>query len=199
MEFAIDLEERKILLADAREAITARLENRQPEYRREPQAEQGNSVLLQTLGAFVTLHKRSPRGEADLRGCIGRLASPDPLEKTIRAMALQAAFGDPRFPPLSGEEWPACDIEISVLSPIEPCADPRQVRVGLHGLYLALRGRSGVLLPHAPVEQGWNQEEYLDYICVKAGLPPRAFEDPAAELFTFTAVVFGESPEGEAP
>jgi AmmeMemoRadiSam system protein A len=199
MEFAIDLEERKLLLADAREAIVARLENRQPEYKRGPQAGQGNSVLLQPRGAFVTLHKKGPSGEADLRGCIGRMASPDPLEKTIRAMALQAAFGDPRFLPLSGEEWPACDIEISVLSPMEPCADPRQVRVGVHGLYLTLRDRSGVLLPQVPVEQGWNQDEYLDYICVKARLPPRAFEDPAARLFTFTAVVFGESPEGGAP
>jgi AmmeMemoRadiSam system protein A len=201
MDFTIDLEERKTLLADAREAVAARLENRQPEYRREPglSAERENSVLLQPRGAFVTLHKKSPRGEADLRGCIGRMASPDPLEKTVRAMALQAAFGDPRFPPLSKAEWPACAIEISVLSPMEPCADPRQVRVGVHGLYLALGDRSGVLLPQVPAEQGWNREEYLDYICVKAGLPPRAFEDPAARLFTFTAVVFGESPGGGTP
>jgi AmmeMemoRadiSam system protein A len=124
------------------------------------------------------------------------MASPDPLEKTVRVMAEAAAFGDPRFPPLSRNEWPACGIEISVLSPLEPCPDPRQVRVGVHGLYLTLRGRAGVLLPQVPVEQGWNLDEYLDYICVKAGLPPRAYEDPAARLFTFTALVFGEDPGG---
>jgi AmmeMemoRadiSam system protein A len=200
MDFAINFEEQKTLLADARETIAARLENRRPEYPRSPElrmaAEQGNSALLRPCGAFVTLHKRTPSGKAELRGCIGRMASPDPLEKTVRVMASEAAFGDPRFPPLSGNEWPACDIEISVLSPMEPCADPRQVRVGVHGLYLTLRGRSGVLLPQVPVEQGWNRDEYLDYICVKAGLPPRAFADPAAGLFTFTAVVFGENPDG---
>jgi AmmeMemoRadiSam system protein A len=127
------------------------------------------------------------------------MASPDPLEKTVRVMASEAAFGDPRFPPLSRDEWPDCDLEISVLSPMEPCADPQQVQVGVHGLYLTLRGRAGVLLPQVPVEQGWNREEYLDYICVKAGLPPRAFEDPAARLFTFTAIVFGEVPGGGQP
>jgi len=107
-------------------------------------------------------------------------------------MAKEAAFGDPRFPPLSKKELACCQIEISVLSPMEKCSDPRSVKVGVHGLYLSSRGRSGVLLPQVPVEQGWNLDEYLDYICVKAGLPPKSYEDPHAELRTFTAVVFGE-------
>jgi AmmeMemoRadiSam system protein A len=203
MDFAINFEEQKALLGDARETIAARLENRRPEYPRSPElrlaAERGDSSLLRPCGAFVTLHKRVRTGKADLRGCIGRMASPDPLEKTVRIMASEAAFGDPRFPPLSGVEWPACDIEISVLSPMELCADPQQVRVGVHGLYLTLGGRAGALLPQVPVEQGWNREEYLDYICVKAGLPPRAFEDTAARLYTFTAIVFGEGPVGGPP
>jgi AMMECR1 domain-containing protein len=49
-----------------------------------------------------------------------------------------------------------------------------------------------VLLPQVPVEQGWNLNEYLDYICVKAGLPTKSYEASDAELLTFTAVVFGE-------
>jgi AmmeMemoRadiSam system protein A len=191
VDFTINFEERKALLSDARETIAAALENRRPEYRRGPELQRavgaGNSALLRPCGAFVTLHK-----SGNLRGCIGRMASPDPLEKTVRTMAREAAFGDPRFPPLTGDEWPACDIEISVLSPMEVCADPRQVEVGVHGLYLTLRGRSGVLLPQVPVEQGWSLDEYLDYICVKAGLPAYAFADPEARLLTFTAVVFGE-------
>jgi AmmeMemoRadiSam system protein A len=198
MDFTIYPEERKALLSDARETIAARLENRRPAYLRGPElpraAEHGNSALLTPCGVFVTLHKRTRGGAAELRGCIGRLASPDPLETTLRVMAAEAAFGDPRFPPLSADEWPACDVEISVLSPLEPCADPRQIRLGVHGLYLTLRGRSGVLLPQVPVEQGWNLDEYLDYLCVKAGLPPGAFADPEAGLFTFAATVFGEGP-----
>jgi AmmeMemoRadiSam system protein A len=179
MDFTITPEERKALLADARETIAARLDGRRPVYRRDPG--------LPPCGAFVTLHKNGV-----LRGCIGRMSSPESLEKTVRIMAAEAAFDDPRFPPLTKVEWPACDIEISALSPMEPCADPRQVTVGVHGLYLSLRGRSGVLLPQVPVEQGWNRDEYLDYICVKAGLPPYAFTDPEARLLTFTAIVFGE-------
>jgi AmmeMemoRadiSam system protein A len=107
-------------------------------------------------------------------------------------MAREAAFGDPRFPPLRPEELPHCHIEISALSPMTRCHDPRQVKVGVHGLLLAKGGRSGVLLPQVPVEQGWNLDEYLDSICVKAGLPAGSYNAPDAELYTFTAVVFGE-------
>jgi AmmeMemoRadiSam system protein A len=188
MNFTITGEEREVLLKDARETIAAVLENRNPVYSRRPETKgTGASSLKEPCGAFVTLHKKG-----QLRGCIGRMASPDPLEKTVRTMAAEAAFRDPRFPPLAGDELDACRIEISVLSPMEPCADPRQVKVGIHGIYLVHRGRSGVLLPQVPVEQGWNLDEYLDYICVKAGLPPGSCDEPGAKLFTFTATVFGE-------
>jgi len=198
MDFAITKEEKKILLAEARETIAAKLERRQAQYNglngqsREKAGEEGNSALQKPCGAFVTLHIRNSRGSRDLRGCIGRMIASAPLEKTVRTMAIEAAFGDPRFPPLDSSEFDRISIEISALSPMELCPDPRSVKVGVHGLYLIHRGRSGVLLPQVPVEQGWNLDEYLDYICVKAGLPPRSYEASGAELYTFTAIVFGE-------
>jgi AmmeMemoRadiSam system protein A len=190
-------EEKEALLAEARETIAAKLEKRQTRYTLAPAlekaVEEGTSALSKPCGAFVTLHIKDAMGKQNLRGCIGRMAAASPLEETVRTMALQAAFGDPRFPPLSAGEYPQIVIEISALSPMEICRDPRSVKVGVHGLYLVHRGRSGVLLPQVPVEQGWDLDEYLDYICVKAGLPPRSYEAPGAELFTFTAAVFGET------
>jgi AmmeMemoRadiSam system protein A len=194
MEFVITPEEKQTLLADARESIAAKLESRRPLYPRSPELEKriaaGLSALSQPCGAFVTLHLGAPGQPGTLRGCIGRMAAAWPLEKTVQTMAQEAAFGDPRFPPLSAAEFPRCSLEISALSPMEPCADPRAVQVGVHGLYLIHHGRSGVLLPQVPVEQGWDLDEYLDYICVKAGLPPHSYEVKGAQLFTFTAVVF---------
>ena len=187
MEFIIAPEEQELLLSDARETIAAALEGRQPVYSRGAVGA-GSSALAKPCGVFVTLHKGK-----DLRGCIGRMGSPETLEKTVRRMALESAFRDPRFPPLGLEELALCRIEISVLSPMERCTDPRSVKVGLHGLYLSFRGRTGVLLPQVPVEQGWNLDEYLDYICVKAGLPAGSYDQAEAELYTFTAVVFQEA------
>jgi AmmeMemoRadiSam system protein A len=190
--FVISPDEKRVLLEEARESIAARLEGRRPRYRRGAAVMgAGESALARPCGAFVTLHINGPAGKR-LRGCIGRMNAAGPLEETVRIMAEEAAFGDPRFPPLEAGELSRCSIEISALSPMEPCADPRSVQVGVHGLYLSHRGRSGVLLPQVPVEQGWNLDEYLDYICVKAGLPPRSYGEPGAQLFTFTAVVFGE-------
>jgi hypothetical protein len=83
-------------------------------------------------------------------------------------------------------------IEISALSPMSPCDDPKKIKIGVHGLLLKGRGRSGVLLPQVPVEQGWDLNEYLDYICVKAGLPQKSYEAPDVQLYTFTAIVFSE-------
>ena len=189
MEFTITNDEKKYLLAAARETIAAKLEKREPVYPGQPA---GGTALSKPCGAFVTLHIKNAHGE-QLRGCIGRMIGTTALEKTVKTMAVEAAFGDPRFSPLSKEEFPRISIEISALSPLEPCPNPRSVKVGVHGIYLIHRGRSGVLLPQVPVEQGWNQDEYLDYINLKAGLPPGSWDDPAAQRYVFTAVVFSEN------
>ncbi|MDR2941010.1 MAG: AmmeMemoRadiSam system protein A [Treponema sp.] len=189
MDFTIDSEEKKILLSHARETIAAELERRKPVYGAIPSS--ADSALNKPCGAFVTLHSVNAGGR-NLRGCIGRMTANLPLIETVRLMAREAAFGDPRFPPLGQEEFDHCEIEISALSPMTPCADPRQIKVGVHGLYLTRGGRSGVLLPQVPVEQGWNLDEYLEYICIKAGLPPGSWKAPDAQLLTFTAIVFGE-------
>lgn len=188
MEFALTAEEKKILLEQAREAITAELEGRKPSY---PQTVKEGSNLYEPCGAFVSLHMVNGK-QRSLRGCIGRMTANLALAETVRLMAREAAFGDPRFPSLSKEELKNCHIEISALSPMTLCPDPRKVKVGVHGLYLRRGGRSGVLLPQVPVEQGWNLDEYLDYICVKAGLSSGSYNAADAELFTFTAIVFGE-------
>lgn len=191
MKIELTEDEKTCLIEESREAILSQLDGRPPRYQRpasvEARLQEGRSALSDPCGAFVTLHKGK-----SLRGCIGRMIALRPLEETVRAMARAAAFEDPRFPPLRKDELDQCKIEISVLSPMERCTNPRSVQIGVHGLYLVHRGYSGVLLPQVPVEQGWDLDEYLDYICRKAGLPPGSYDEPGAELYTFTAIVFGE-------
>ncbi|MDR3303757.1 MAG: AmmeMemoRadiSam system protein A [Treponema sp.] len=186
MNVTISAEEQARLLAYARETITARLEDRLPEYRLGEAA--ADSALNAPCGAFVTLHIGT-----DLRGCIGSMTAHEALEHTVCGMALKAAFGDPRFPPLTREEATRCRIEVSALSPMTRCDHPYSIEIGVHGLYLSHQGRVGVFLPQVPVEQGWDVNEYLNYLCAKAGLPAGAFKATGAELYTFTAVVFGEA------
>ena len=184
------------MLAAARESIASRLEGRAPEYPEPADSAGADSALKATCGAFVTLRKANALGKHVLRGCIGRLTTSLPLEETVRAMARSAAFEDPRFAPLEKDELPQCQIEISAISPMTRCADPLnippRIEVGTHGLYLVAFGRSGVLLPQVPVEQGWDARQFLNQISIKAGLPAGSHDLPGAELYTFTAVVFGE-------
>lgn len=141
--------------------------------------------LRQPLGVFVTL-KIGGR----LRGCIGHLVGDKPLNETVAGMAKAAAFQDPRFPPLSREEFGKLETEISILSPLEPCPDPQKVEVGRHGLVVRKGRNSGLLLPQVPVEWGWDRETFLKHTAMKAGLPAQAWKDPDAKILWFEAEVF---------
>jgi AmmeMemoRadiSam system protein A len=149
--------------------------------------------LQQRRGVFVTLKMAS--GEeasraAKLRGCIGVMGSSKPLYETVVDTAPRAAFHDPRFPPLTGEELPRVKISLSILSGMKPLADPESVIVGRDGLQLIKGPYRSVFLPQVPVEQGWSRERYLDQLARKAGLPGDGWR--GAELSTFEALAFGE-------
>ena len=129
--------------------------------------------LREPFGVFVTL-----KIGGDLRGCIGYMACDQPLYLNIARMAKAAAFEDPRFPPLSEDEFERLEVEISILSPISRCPSPGQITVGRHGLILRRGSRQGLLLPQVPLEWGWDRETFLAHTCQKAGLPMDAWKQP---------------------
>ncbi len=137
-------------------------------------------------GAFVTLRA----GDA-LRGCIGYLEADLPLLEVVERCAVSAATRDPRFAPVTIAEWDALLVEISVLGPVEPIADPSEIEIGRHGVIIEHDYLRGLLLPQVAIEQGWNAAELVLHVCLKAGLPRDAWQ-AGAELFRFEAEVFGE-------
>jgi AmmeMemoRadiSam system protein B/AmmeMemoRadiSam system protein A len=138
-------------------------------------------------GAFVTLRK-----SGELRGCIGHMNDVLPLCQAVGYCALQAAFNDRRFTPLSPDELAVIDVEISVLTPYEMVAGIEDIRVGRDGVLMKKDGRSAVFLPSVAVEQGWTRDEMLAHLSVKAGLPSDAWKKNAT-FYTFQAEAFGES------
>jgi AmmeMemoRadiSam system protein A len=141
--------------------------------------------LAEPRGAFVTLHL-----EGELRGCIGYVLPTQSLHATVAEAARAAALDDPRFPPVTPVEAAHLKIEISVLSPLRPIR-PEEVIVGQHGLVVTQGNRRGLLLPQVPIEWKWDRETFLAQTCLKAGLPPDAWQH-GAQLQAFTAEVFGE-------
>ncbi len=150
-----------------------------------PVLEEPSKTLRETRGAFVTLRK----GE-HLRGCIGHIDSPKPLQQTVCECALAAALRDPRFPPVTPEELPVLRIEISVLSELIEI-HPDQIEIGRHGLLVSQGSQRGLLLPQVATQWKWDRERFLEETCLKANLPSDAWRR-GARIQAFTAQVFAE-------
>lgn len=131
-----------------------------------------------------------------LRGCVGHVMSDRPLGEVVRRVAVSAARGDPRFPPVTNEELAELRIEISVLG--EPVRldppEPSRVAIGRDGLLVRRGNAQGVLLPQVATDQAWDAEAFLRAVCRKAGLAPDSWREPGGgtQVFTFTADVFFE-------
>jgi hypothetical protein len=181
--FSLTDQEKSELLALARKSAEYAVQTTEP-YAPQPSA---SETLNGEYGAFVTITKRG-----ELRGCIGYVSAIKPLYMTVRDTALLAALRDPRFPPVSVSELPQLAYEISVLSPLRRVTDIHQIQVGRDGLLMKNGDYEGLLLPQVPVEQKWDRETFLEETCRKAGMNRNCWKDEDTDIFSFTAVVFGE-------
>jgi len=172
------------LLGAARDAIEAAVLGRAPQ----PGAKESAPAMVRLGASFVTLR----RLDGALRGCIGELEASRPLVESVRVCAVSAALRDPRFPAVTASELGELHVAISVLTPPEPARVPTGVELGRHGVIITHEGRRGVLLPEVATEQGWDVEAFLAHACRKAGLPPEAWRDPAAEVSVFETLKMAE-------
>jgi len=156
--------------------------------------------LNEKCGVFVTLNTVSNGHE--LRGCIGFPMPDYPLVDATMQAAIEAATGDPRFPPVSPEELQKIVVEVSVLTPPErlevsnPSEYPKGIKVGRDGLIMERGIYKGLLLPQVAVEWDWNEEEFLSQCCLKAGLTPDAWLVRGTRISRFQAIVFKEEKPG---
>jgi AmmeMemoRadiSam system protein A len=133
--------------------------------------------LTEHRATFVTLHKHH-----QLRGCIGMLEAVRPLAEDIAENAFLAAFKDPRFPPLTDDEFGELEIHLSILTPAEPVAFTSeqdlitQLQPGIDGLILEAGHRRSTFLPSV-WEQLPEPEQFLWHLKQKAGLAPDYWSD----------------------
>lgn len=141
--------------------------------------------LAEPRGVFVSLYLHG-----QLRGCVGFVFPTNPVYRAVAEAARAAAFEDTRFRPVTREEAPDLEIELSILSPPQPIA-AEEVEIGRHGLLISMHGRRGLLLPQVAKEHNWDRVTFLEQTCRKAGLPMDAWQK-GARIEAFTAEVFGE-------
>jgi len=185
MEAPLRAEDQQKLLRWARQTVDAAVRGVSPIDIPDCELTEG---LRAPHGAFVTLKK-----QGELRGCIGRMEFDRPLWQNVMAAAVSSALEDPRFAPVQVAELPEIRLEISVLNPPEVLPEVEQFDVQRHGIIVEKGWNHALLLPKVAQEFGWDARKVLETVCLKAGLPPEAWRDPAARLQVFTAVDFGES------
>lgn len=148
--------------------------------------------LKERRSCFVTLFKAQA-----LRGCIGNILATQPLYRAVIESAGGAASRDPRFPPVTPDEVPEIQIEISVLTELQPLPKGThgdsldRIVPGKHGVVLKLNDRFSTFLPqvweHLP-----EKSLFLDKLSQKAGFGPTAWQEPQATLYLYETENFSE-------
>lgn len=153
----------------ARESIAYALEHEGARMVVDPASFSG--ALQEVRSSFVTL-----RLDGDLRGCMGRLEASESLVGDVARSAYNAAFEDPRFSPVSPDEFPRLEIHLSVLSPSVPLPVSSEedllarLRPGIDGLILKLGQKRATFLP-AVWESLAEPRIFLAHLKRKARLP----------------------------
>lgn len=187
----LSLDEGKKAVGLARESIESELN------KTEVQIEAPKS-FEEKRGVFVTINK----GE-NLRGCIGRPYPNQSLKEGILGAAKDAAFNDPRFPSLTKEEIDEVKIEVTILTKPDkiegdPKKRPEKIEIGKHGLIAESGYKKGLLLPQVPVDNDWDEIDFLSQTAMKAGLSPDAWVDEEVGYYKFEGQIFAEeTPNGE--
>ncbi len=168
-----------VLIPIARAAIAAALGQAPPSasVARPAIASEDMPWLQQPGATFVTLNRHG-----QLRGCIGSLEARRTVLADVQANAVAAALRDPRFAPLSAAELPGTEIEVSLLSPMQPLACDHeshalaQLRPGVDGVVLEFGPHRSTFLP-----QVWEQlpdaGDFMAQLKRKAGLPADFWAD----------------------
>lgn len=147
--------------------------------------------LKEKLGVFVTLTENN-----QLRGCIGY---PEPVESAIQAtinVAISAATKDPRFNPVTLEEYPKLIFEVTVLTKPELIAveTPEQyleeIKIGKDGLIIEKGFSRGLLLPQVAPENNMDVKEFLAHTCMKAGISADSWLDDSCDVYKFQGQIF---------
>ena len=149
-------------------------------------------------GVFVTLNST-----LGLRGCIGYPLPDKLLFNALEDAAISAATKDSRFSAVKSKELNSITFEVTILTPPKKVVVSKpeeylsKIKVGRDGLIVKHGFYSGLLLPQVPIEYGWNEKEFLEYTCEKAGLPKNYWKNLETEIQKFEGIVFKEeNPNG---
>jgi len=181
--------EKQFLLNLARQSIQYYLNNHQ-KLIIDPVA-LSNQIFKQKSGNFVTLTING-----NLRGCIGKIITNQPLYQDIIENAVAAAFKDPRFNPINKTDVDKIKIEISLLTA------PKKINFNNPTNLLKQINRNNGIIIKSGIHQAtylpqvWqklsNKKTFLNHLCQKAGLPKKSWKNLETEILKYQVEKFQE-------
>lgn len=188
----VDRKKGEELVKLARRTIASEL-GRPPEEKIDDTVYQ-DSVFESRRGTFVTLTM-----DGQLRGCIGNLMPDKTILEGVVDNAVNAAFHDPRFRPLTAPELDRIQIEVSLLTEPQKLDYTdgkdllRKIRSHVDGLIIRKGMYSATFLPQV-WEQLPDKVQFLEHLCMKAGLTPDAWRGGGLDVYTYQVQYFEEHP-----
>ena len=183
----------QILLKLARKTISEELGIESKQEQILPVSDLEDKELQRRSGTFVTLKIND-----QLRGCIGNLNASGPITEGVKQNAINAAFNDFRFSPLTAKEFDKIEIEISILSEPKPLEYInsndliKKLRPNVDGVIIRKGHASATFLP-----QVWEQlsrpEDFLSHLCNKAGLSSDSWKNSKLEVLIYNVQYFEEA------
>ena len=174
--------EKQFLLKLARDAIASQFNDKEVNI-----PDDTPKHLFERGSVFVTLCI-----DGGLRGCIGCIKAENPLIYCVIKNAKNAAYEDPRFPPLSLEEFAKVTIEISCLDQPRSIDNVGEFVLGKHGIILEQKNLRAVFLPQVPVEHQWDKETTLENLSLKAGLSKTGWCQQGVTFSVFETTSFSD-------
>jgi len=181
----------KILIRLARQVIEENLEMKPSDPVSE--REMADPVFQEHKPLFVTLNERGR-----LRGCIGCLVGSETIREAVKRHAVNAAFFDHRFSPVTEDEVPELEINISLLTDPQPLEYQvgdeleKKLRPGIDGVIL----RDPSMGAATFLPQVWEQlptvPQFLSHLCGKAGLPDDTWRKRHLQIQTYQVQYFKE-------
>jgi AmmeMemoRadiSam system protein A len=185
----------QVLVQLARATIAARLELPDTADKGLTDTLFADPVFQEKRGTFVTLKIKN-----QLRGCMGCLTPSETILEGIQRNAINAAFNDPRFPPLTSPELEQAEIEVSILTSPQDLhySGGRdlldKLRPNIDGVIISKGMARATFLP-----QVWEQlprpEDFLAHLCRKAGLSPDEWQTGELDVSIYQVQYFHEKEE----
>lgn len=143
-----------------------------------------SETLKTSYAVFVTL-----KLNGQLRGCIGTTEAHLPLIEAVAKYANAAAFADPRFKPLTEDEYRKVEISLSILTPAIPFPFKDEqdllskLRPNTDGLIIAKKNKRATFLP-VVWESLSTPKQFLSELKRKAGI---SATEPIEKAWRYTA------------